>query len=99
MRGLRRDPERVEIHMLRRHIPIAGARVLEIGCGSGRLTRRFAGAAHSVVSIDPIAADIAQANRLTPEYLRKKVQFEVGSGEALNFPDQSFQVAVLSWSL
>lgn len=99
MKGLQRDPERLEVRVLRRAVPLAGARVLEIGCGRGRLTRRLAGTVHSLVSIDSSPAEVARAGRLMPARLREKVHFEVGSAETLPFRDQSFQVVVLSWSL
>lgn len=99
MRGVRKDPERTEVRALMRRVPLAGARVLEIGCGDGRLTRRLGGIVRSVVAIDPEAEEIARANRMIPARLRGKVRFEVGSGETLRFPDRSFPIAVLSWSL
>ena len=99
MKGYRRDPERTEVRVLRRHVPLAAARILEIGCGDGRLTRRIAGVARAVVAIDPNAALIARARQLTPAPLRKKVRYRKGAAENLQLPDQSFEVAVLSWSL
>ncbi len=81
-----------------RAAPIAGARVIEIGGGEGRLTRRLAGVARAIVSIDPSAASIARAGRLWAKQLRN-VRFVVGSGEALRVGSQRFDVAVLSWSL
>lgn len=99
MNGYRRDPERTEVRMLRRHVPLAGARILEIGCGDGRLTRRIAGMARAVVAIDPNAALIARAKQLTPASLREKVRYRIGAAENLRLPDQSFEIAVLSWSL
>ena len=99
MRGVRKDPERTEIRVLLRRLPLVGARVLEIGCGDGRLTRRLGGAARSVVAIDPDAEEIARASRMIPVHLRGKVRFEVGSGETLRFRDRSFPAVVLSWSL
>ncbi|MBI4551682.1 MAG: class I SAM-dependent methyltransferase [Candidatus Latescibacteria bacterium] len=99
MKGLRRDPERREIRLLRRRASLDGARVLEIGCGFGRLTRRFASSTQSVVSLDSASDTIAQACRLTPARLRKNVRFEIGSAETLSFRDHCFDVAILSWSL
>src|SRR3989442_56251 len=65
MRGVRRDPERLEVQMLLRHAPLLGARVLDVGCGDGRLTRRIAGVAQTVVLVDPDAGQFARADRRT----------------------------------
>jgi ubiquinone/menaquinone biosynthesis C-methylase UbiE len=99
MKGYRPDPERTEVRVLRRHIRLAGARILEIGCGDGRLTWRIAGVARAVLAVDPNVASITQARRVTPAPLRKRVRFKVGAAEELRLPDQSFDVALLSWSL
>ena len=99
MRGLRTDPERKEVRMLLRHAPLPGARVLEIGCGDGRLTRRVAGTVRAVVGVDPDGERIARAKRLTPARHRGRIQFEVGSGEDLRFPNRSFALVLFSWSL
>ena len=99
MNGVRRDPERMETRRLLRRVSFPGARVLEIGGGDGRLTRRIAGAAREVVSVDPNAEAIARAERLLPVRLRRKVRFEVASGDRLPFANERFDIAVLSWSL
>jgi ubiquinone/menaquinone biosynthesis C-methylase UbiE len=99
MEGVRKDPERTEVRILCNRVPIAGARVLEIGCGDGRLTRRIAAAARRLVAIDPNAASVAIARRQLPARLRRTVRFEVGDAETLRFRDGSFDVVVLSWAL
>ena len=66
-----RDPEQTEVRVLRRQVPLAGAHVLEIGCGDGRLTRRIARLARAVVATDPDASLIARAKRSTPASLRE----------------------------
>ncbi len=47
------DPEGVETRTLARLAPVDGLRVLELGCGDGRLTFRYADAAASVLAVDP----------------------------------------------
>jgi ubiquinone/menaquinone biosynthesis C-methylase UbiE len=99
MKGTWFDPERREVRLLRRHVPLAGARVLEIGCGNGRLTQRIAGAAASMISIDPNRLEVARAHRTLPRRLHTKVRFAVGSAVTLPFPDRCFDVVILSWAL
>jgi len=41
--GVRFDPERAEVRTLR-GAPVRGGRVLDAGCGDGRLTRRIVAA-------------------------------------------------------
>ena len=99
MKGLRRDPERTELRALRRRIPLEGARILEVGCGDGRLTRRIAPVARAVAAIDSNEAFIARAKALTPASLRKKVRYGLAVAESLRLPGRRFDVAILSWSL
>lgn len=99
MNECRRDPERTEVRVLRRLVPLEGARILEVGCGDGRLTRRIAHLARAVVATDPNAALIARARHLTPASLRGRVRYRVAAAENLGFPDQGFDVVLLSWSL
>ena len=75
-----------------------GARVLEIGCGDGRLTFRYAPAARSVLAIDPCAEAIAKARDMLPVESTELV-FEIGSALELDQPPASFDVALLSHSL
>lgn len=52
--------------------PIAGKRVLDVGCGTGRFTRRLSEAAATVTGYDPSATMLAaaQANDAASTYLR-----------------------------
>ncbi len=99
MNGYRRDPERTEVRVLRRRVPLKEAHIVEIGCGDGRLTRRIAGLARAVVATDTNAALIVRAKQLTPASLRKKVRYRLATAENLRLPAQRFDVAILSWSL
>jgi SAM-dependent methyltransferase len=51
------------------HLPVAPARVLEVGCGSGELARAFASAGHRVLAIDPGAPEGAIFRRVRLEDL------------------------------
>jgi 2-polyprenyl-3-methyl-5-hydroxy-6-metoxy-1,4-benzoquinol methylase len=99
MNGCRRDPERTEVRALRRHVPLKGAHILEIGCGDGRLTRRIARMARSVVATDSNLALVARAKALTPASLREKIRYRIVAAEQLRLPTLRADVAILSWSL
>jgi ubiquinone/menaquinone biosynthesis C-methylase UbiE len=78
---------------------LEGARVLEIGCGDGRLTFRYAPIVRSVLAIDPRAEAIARADDKLPVGLADRVRFEVGSALELGQPRARFDVAFFSHSL
>lgn len=71
-----------------------GDRVLDVGCGTGCLTRRMAkivSPGGSVLGIDPSTEVIEYARRKTRE---PHCSYETGVGEALSAPDGSFDVVV-----
>ena len=70
-------------------LPLNGARVLEIGCGTGAICRRLARDAAAVTGIDPSPVFIERARALAPE-----IAFEVADGAQLPFPDGSFDVVI-----
>src|SRR5512147_1965026 len=93
------DPEDTETKALHDYADFIGKRVLEIGCGDGRLTWRYADRAAYVVAIDPDADDIATALEECPDDLRHKIEFRVARLEELDRPAEKFDLALLSWSL
>ena len=84
--------------MLGQAADFTGTRVLEVGCGDGRLTWLYAPRAASVLGIDPDEEQIAIARSATPPELADRVLFEVGEAEDLS-RTAVFDVAFLSWSL
>ncbi|MEV6325623.1 methyltransferase domain-containing protein [Nocardia sp. NPDC051787] len=68
-----------------------GDRILDIGCGTGYLTRRLAEIADSgsVVGLDPSAAVLERARKLTPA---TNCTYTVGVAESLSAADDSFDV-------
>jgi len=91
------DPERREVRALRGVAEWRGRRVLEIGCGEGRLTERLAGLGARVHAIDADAALLRTARRrLTPRY-GSRVRFRVGTADSLEHYAESFDLVVYSW--
>src|SRR5262245_42393866 len=82
--ALRVDPEKNEIRALRGVGPWRGKRVLEIGCGDGRLTLRLAGLGARVDALDPDGGLVRAARRSLPPRLTGRVRYRVGG--ALHLP-------------
>jgi 2-polyprenyl-3-methyl-5-hydroxy-6-metoxy-1,4-benzoquinol methylase len=76
-----------------------GKRVLEVGCGDGRLTWGYAPEAASVLAIDTDEEAITTARREQPRELSDRVEVRVESAVELDEPPASFDTAFFSWSL
>lgn len=73
----------------------AGARVLEVGCGTGAVARVLAAwpNVREVVGVDPSSYLIEKARALSSG--APNLIFETGDGQALGFKDASFDVVIL----
>jgi 2-polyprenyl-3-methyl-5-hydroxy-6-metoxy-1,4-benzoquinol methylase len=96
--GYVKDPDGAEARVLGDVADFSGRRVLEVGCGEGRLTWLYAPRARQVLGIDPDEEQISLARANTPPELADRVRFEVGEAEDLS-KTAVFDVAFLSWSL
>jgi ubiquinone/menaquinone biosynthesis C-methylase UbiE len=76
----------------------AGARVLDVGCGSGAVTREVArrvGSRGVAVGLDPSPALLAVARELAKEAgVGDRIEFREGDALRLPFPDGSFDAVV-----
>lgn len=93
------DPEGTEIEVVHELVDFSGKKVLEVGCGDGRMTRRYADRAALVLALDLNAEKIQRAIDSTPEPLRSKVRFRVADIADAELAQQAFDVAILSHSL
>lgn len=93
------DPEQIEPQtILELSGSLTGLRLLEVGCGDGRLTWRYAQTAGEVIAIDPNPDRIEHAQQKAPASLVNKVCFQ--TADILTFTDHTlFDIALLSWSL
>ena len=93
------DPEGAHLAALRRLADFRGQRVLEIGCGDGRLTWGVATDADFVLATDPNEERVATARATCPEELHEKVRFAVADAASTEVPRSSFDIVLFSWSL
>ncbi len=78
---------------------VRGKRVLDLGCGDGRLALGVAPLAARVDGIDPDADAIAAAKRNARKAGVRNVRFATGAAQHLSFSDAAFDVVILSWTL
>jgi ubiquinone/menaquinone biosynthesis C-methylase UbiE len=93
------DPEGAHLAALRRLGDFRGKRVLELGCGDGRLTVGIARDAACVFAFDPEADAIERARLSLPREVSERVSYRVASGKEIELEPRSFDLAVFSWSL
>jgi 2-polyprenyl-3-methyl-5-hydroxy-6-metoxy-1,4-benzoquinol methylase len=98
---IRTDPEGNETDSLFELVELEGREVLEIGCGDGRLTWRYADRAAHVTAIEPFGDSIARAQKRLSEAPNELIEFRniTFEGFAADSDADVFDVALLSWSL
>ena len=98
---IRTDPENNEPRALFELANFRDKDVLEIGCGDGRLTWRYADRAAHVTAIDPFEGSITRAKENMAEELKSRVEFRHSAFEdfAASSEPSTFDIAILSWSL
>jgi len=97
--SFQKDPEKSEQKILNRLVAFQDQQVLEVGCGEGRLTWKYAASARQVTGIDPDRDVLRVAYYDMPRSLRNTTTFSCASALHLPFPGETFDIALLSWSL
>jgi 2-polyprenyl-3-methyl-5-hydroxy-6-metoxy-1,4-benzoquinol methylase len=93
------DPEGAHLAALQRLADFAGARVVEVGCGDGRLTVRVGERAAAVLAFDPDDEAVARARDALPAQLAHRVTYRTASATDVNIPRCAFDIVLFSWSL
>lgn len=75
------------------------ARVLDIGCGDGKRTTGYIEKAGCVIGVDPNRESLIRNLALRPTPQGSSNRLVQATAEALPFPCDAFEVALLSWSL
>jgi ubiquinone/menaquinone biosynthesis C-methylase UbiE len=95
---LQQDPERNETKYLHSYADFGGKRVLEIGCGEGRLTWQYANESRSTIGIDLDRDALRVAIIDRPSDLKGKIHFSLAKSEQLPFSKETFDIALFAWS-
>ncbi len=99
--AIRVDPEGNETRALFELADLDDRHVLEIGCGDGRLTWRYASKVAHVTAIDPYEESVIRAKKSIPEGLQGRVEIMQAAFDqipAFSGPS-AFDTVILSWSL
>jgi len=96
---LQRDPEAFEQKNLHALVDFKDKRVLEVGCGEGRLTFKYAAASSLTVGFDPDHDALRIAHAYSPHDMQKHVHFAGASASHIPFSKETFDIAILAWSL
>lgn len=89
---MRKEFNTDEIELLRRLLPLAGARVAELGCGSADLARRIL-ERQLVASVRAFEVDEVQRNLVDPH--PGCLRFMAGSANDIPLPDASCDVVIM----
>jgi 16S rRNA A1518/A1519 N6-dimethyltransferase RsmA/KsgA/DIM1 with predicted DNA glycosylase/AP lyase activity len=91
------DPEQHELAALLSRLPDpARCGVLEIGCGDGRLTRRYAARVDRILAVDP---DHALTAAFHAGGVGVNVDLRTMSVDRLDLADASVDAVLFSWAL
>lgn len=93
------DPYGQEPAALSNAANLTGARVLEVGCGDGRLAFRYGDVCRFVVGIEVAEQAVVVAAAARSPLKRERFKFLRASGVTLPFRDASFEIALFAWSL
>jgi ubiquinone/menaquinone biosynthesis C-methylase UbiE len=94
-----KDPEGFEKDRLHKYVDFNHARVLEVGCGEGRLTWKYAQSADMTFGFDPLIDTLRVARADCPADIHNRVHFTNATAYHIPFSSDTFDITILAWSL
>ncbi|BBO73223.1 hypothetical protein DSCW_06400 [Desulfosarcina widdelii] len=82
------------LKMIQDFVVLQKQKVLEIGCGEGRMSKFLSHETQRYIAIDPDEKSIEKAKSKN-----LNIDFRIGTGEALEFEDSSFPIIIFTLSL
>ena len=94
------DPAEDEVRELRGITDWRGKRVLEVGCGDGRLTvRHVKFGVEKIIAFDPLPKSIRTARKNLSDSYKEQIEYRVGYAEHVKQKADQFDIVVFSWVL
>jgi len=84
-----------EDYFIKKYFTKPNAKILDIGCGTGRTTMPLFKMGFNVIGIDFVPAMIANAKKITEE-MNLEIDYRVGDATRLEFKNDSFDYALFS---
>ena len=96
---VQKDPEGLEKKILHKFVDFSNQHVLEIGCGEGRLTWKYADTPNLTIGFDPDHDALRVARADSHATMREHIHFAQASASHIPFSKGTFDIAILAWSL
>jgi len=97
--GINYDPENIELKKMLQLVNISNKKILEIGCGIGRVTTQIAKITKEVYAIDVDEEVLKVAKRKSLKLKLKNIKFDKVSADKIKYPDKFFDVVLCPWSI
>lgn len=92
------DPENKEIEYLLNFDLLHGKSILEVGCGTGRLTFQIASYCKNCIGIDIDERVVQFAIKEKKKSNVQNIDFKVDHAETLSFENETFDLVIFAWS-
>src|ERR1700686_2201597 len=94
-----REPDQLEASLLARAGQIAGAEVLELGCGTGDLTQQLLARGANLTALDLSNGMVAIARERVNRFSRARACFVAAPVERCGLASESFDLVIGKWIL
>ena len=84
-----------ESHFIKKYFTKKNAKILDVGCGTGRTTIPLSKIGFKIIGIDFVPAMIENAKKIAKK-LNIKIDYRVGDATGLKFDENSFDYALFS---